>query len=199
MLPTTIHLRSKDIKLTRAWGEVFAPFDTVEVSRGDYFEQPADAMVSPANSFGIMDGGLDAAILKHLGNRLQRRVQEMILLDFHGEMPVGVASIVETDHETWPHLVVAPTMRVPESAANTLNAYLAFRAVLLAVKRFNETSGEQRIDSLLVSGLCTGIGGMAPRRCAAQMRVALRNIADKPRIPSFNTIYKIHQSIRSAG
>lgn len=198
MLPTTIYLRANDPKLTRAWDEVFAPYNDVDVARGDYFGRPADAMLSPANSFGIMDGGLDAAIVEHLGHGIQRRVQDMILKDWHGEMPVGTGAVVETDHETWPYLVVAPTMRVPESVALTLNAYLAFRAALLAVKRFNETHGERRIDSMLVSGLGTGVGGMDPRRCAAQMRVAYRYLADRSRIPSFNTIYEVHKKMKAA-
>lgn len=198
MLPTTIYLRANNAKLTRAWDEVFAQYDNIEVARGDYFEQPADAMLSPANSFGIMDGGLDAAIVEQLGHGIQRRVQEMILEDWHGEMPVGVAAVVETGHATWPYLVVAPTMRVPESAALTLNAYLAFRAALLAVKKFNETHDERRINSMLVSGLGTGVGGMDPRRCAAQMRVAYRYLADKPRKLSFNTIYEVHKKMKTA-
>src|SRR5262249_36504621 len=50
-----------------AWNEVFREVEIVEASAGDYFDQPADAMVSPANSFGIMDGGLDLAIRDQLG------------------------------------------------------------------------------------------------------------------------------------
>lgn len=198
MLPSTIHLRTNDAKLAMAWEQVFASSEAIIVSRGDYFEQAADAMLSPANSFGIMDGGLDAAIRDHLGHGIQQRVQEMILRDWYGEMPVGTAAVVETAHETWPFLVAAPTMRIPESVANSLNAYLAFRAALLAVMHHNEGATGRKIDSMLVCGLCTGVGKMEPRRCAAQMRVAYRAIADRPRIPSFETIHEVHRRMRSA-
>jgi O-acetyl-ADP-ribose deacetylase (regulator of RNase III) len=198
MLPSAIFLRTTNPKLANAWNEVFESVETIQVARGDYFEQPADAMVSPANSFGIMDGGLDAAILEHLGANLQGRVQDLIRGQWHGEMPVGTAAVVATDNLTWPYLVVAPTMRVPENVSLTLNAYLAFRAILLAVKQFNEVAGAKQIDSLLVSGLATGVGAMEPRRCAAQMRVAYRYLSDRPRIPSFNTIYEVHKKMRNA-
>jgi O-acetyl-ADP-ribose deacetylase (regulator of RNase III) len=42
-------------------------------------------MVSPANSFGIMDGGLDAAIRATLGRRAESAVQSLILEKQHGE------------------------------------------------------------------------------------------------------------------
>lgn len=48
-----------------------------------------DALVSPANSYGLMDGGVDAAITAYFGEQLQRRVQESIISDWGGEQPVG--------------------------------------------------------------------------------------------------------------
>ena len=121
--------------MVREWQTVFADRDDVEVFEGDYFARAAGAMVSPANSFGIMDGGLDAAIRDTLGFAVQQRAQRAIIERHHGELPVGTAELVETGDARWPVLVIAPTMRVPESVANTLNAYLAFRAVLIACKR----------------------------------------------------------------
>jgi O-acetyl-ADP-ribose deacetylase (regulator of RNase III) len=145
-----------------------------------------------------MDGGLDAAIRDRLGHQVQSRVQEMILANYHGEMPVGAAEVVLTGNSDWPHLVVGPTMRVPEPAGTTLNAYHAFRACLLAVVRFNAGRSEPSIRSLLVPGLCTGVGGMPPRRCAAQMRVALDSVLRGPRIPGFDEIHRVHRRMLAA-
>jgi len=184
--------------LVHAWAETFRETEGVEVHESDFFALDADAMVSPANSFGIMDGGLDAAIRSELGGTLQTDVQKMIVDNHHGEMPVGTAEIVPTGHTRWPFLVVAPTMRIPESVANTLNAYLAFRAALLAVNRHNASSNSRAIKSLLVPGLGTGIGAMDARRCAAQMRVAYDHVSKPARIPSYHLIHEIHQKLRSA-
>ena len=194
-LPTEIRLVDKWKPLTDAWSEVFSENASIRVLCGDFFSEDADALVSPANSFGIMDGGLDLAIRGTLGGDIQRQVQALILERHHGEMPVGTAEIVETAHERWPFLVVAPTMRVPEPVSNTLNAYLSFRAVLLAVRSFNVPNA--RIRSLVVPGLGTGIGAMDARRCAAQMRIALDQVAGPARIPSFDMIHRIHGKLRS--
>jgi O-acetyl-ADP-ribose deacetylase (regulator of RNase III) len=195
--PEAIRLVDKWRPLTDAWSEVFDGYDAVRVENGDFFAAPADALVSPANSFGIMDGGLDLAIRDRLGGEVQRRAQALIIERHHGELPVGAAEIVETGHEEWPFLIVAPTMRVPEPIANTLNAYLAFRAALLAVRRFNRP--KDRIRSVVVPGLGTGIGAMDARRCAAQMRVAYDQAAGPARIPSFEMIHRIHGRLRSPG
>ena len=70
-------------------------------------------MVSAANSFGLMDGGVDAAITAFFGTQLQTRVQNHILREYLGEQPVGTAFVIETGDNNHPWLVHAPTMRVP--------------------------------------------------------------------------------------
>jgi O-acetyl-ADP-ribose deacetylase (regulator of RNase III) len=195
--PSAITLVDRWTPLVSAWSETFAEREGVRVREGDVFEEDADALVSPANSFGIMDGGLDLAIRSQMGADIQRRIQAVIVERHHGEMPVGVAEVVESGHARWPFVVVAPTMRVPEPVSNTLNAYLAFRATLVAIRSFNKES--LRIRSVVVPGLATGIGGMDARRCAAQMRVAFDQVFGPSRIPSFDTIHKVHQKLRTAG
>ncbi|MDJ0852075.1 MAG: macro domain-containing protein [Myxococcota bacterium] len=196
MLPEQIFLRDKNPWLVAAWGEAFSPFETVDVAEADFFSSQADALVSPANSFGIMDGGLDAAISARLIG-IQRIVQDVILERHHGEIPVGAAEVVETGHSRWPYLICAPTMRVPENISNTVNAYLAFRAALLAAQAFNRSAGEARIRSLVVPGLGTGVGRLEPRRCAGQMRIAYDAVITPAHIPGFQRIHSTHIRLRS--
>lgn len=198
MLPTRVILVDYRQALVDAWSEAFEPYDTVEAHASDFFAHDADAMVSPANSFGIMDGGLDLAIRETLGGDIQREVQRVILERHHGELPVGAAEIAATGHRRWPFLVVAPTMRVPESVANTVNAYVAFRATLLAVVKHNLVHPDAPIRSLLVPGLGTGVGGMEARRCAAQMRLAYDQVRLPARIPSFGAIRETHRILKSS-
>src|SRR5690348_11802476 len=101
----------------RAWRNACADREEVEGSEDDHSARLAGAMVSPASSFGIMDGGLDAAIRDTLGFSVQKRVQRVIVENYHGELPVGCAEVVATGDDRWPVLVVAPTMRIPENVA----------------------------------------------------------------------------------
>lgn len=167
----TIHLRDLDVTLAAAWKHFFQDVADVEVSTGDIFGVQTDAIVSPANSFGFMDGGIDYAYSVHLGWHVQDRLQETLRRDFDGELPVGMAVLIATDHKDIPYLISAPTMRVPEDVSRTLNAYLAFRAALRVVVRANRDHPGM-ITSVLCPGLGTATGGMAPELCAKQMHAA---------------------------
>lgn len=196
-LPSKIYLIDANEDLIRAWEALFSDWDSVQVVHGDFFSIPVDAMVSPANSFGYMDGGLDLAIRYELGEIVEERVQATILKKHHGELPVGVAEIVETGNGNWPFLVCAPTMRVPLDISHTLNAYLAFRAILLEVVNFNKL-GERRIDSLVCPGLGTGVGRLSARRCAEQMRVAYYHVSNSAKIPGFNEARNTDKALKNA-
>jgi O-acetyl-ADP-ribose deacetylase (regulator of RNase III) len=196
-LPTKIVLIDSSPRLAEQWKRAFAVFPEVEPIAGDYFQQNADAMVSPANSFGIMDGGLDLAIRDQLGYSIQGKVQNLILEEYHGELPIGSAVIVETGDSRWQYLIAAPTMRIPESVAYSINAYLAFRAILVAVENFNRQMGRREIDSLIVPGLATGVGGMSAAKCADQMRMAYQTILEPAMIRRFESIHAFHAALHN--
>ena len=143
----------------------------VEVLRGDLFALDGDALVSPANSFGDMGGGVDRRIDLFYREAAQRAVMARIADRFHGELPVVSATIVPMNTRRFPFLVVAPTVRVPGPVAGTINAYLAFRAALAAVADHNRDGGP-RIARVASPGFGTGVGGMSPGESALQMRAA---------------------------
>lgn len=198
-IPKKIYLIDLDVSLVDAWRTQFRQYkDTVEALSCDYFDIPADCMVSPANSFGYMDGGLDRIISYELGDEIEGIVQSAIVKEFYGEIPVGSALLVDTGSEKWPYLAVAPTMRVPEDVSTTCNAYSAFRAILLAISKFNATNPKKRVDTLVCSGLGTGIGGMSPETCALQMKLAYESFLGTQRIASPKAIYANHRKLFKA-
>ena len=165
------HLRDLGSDMVAAWGHHFAGVDAVRPAVGDVLGEPVDAVVSPANCFGFMDGGVDRVYVDHLGWQVQDRVREVIARDWDGELPVGLAVVVETGSPAMPYLVAAPTLRAPVRVADTLNAYLAFRAVLRAVRKLNrDRPGAIRV--VACPGLATGTGEMPESVCAKQMRAA---------------------------
>jgi O-acetyl-ADP-ribose deacetylase (regulator of RNase III) len=184
-----LHLRDLGIELIEAWRREFVGVASVEISHGDIFstkagpvssgdliDVTADAIVSPANSFGFMDGGIDAVYTFQLGPQVQERLRERLARDFHGELPIGQAVIVPTGRHEIPWCISAPTMRIPGIVADTPNAYLAFRAALMAVLAHNRSSRELPIRSVVCPGLATAVGRMPVERCARQMRAAWNRI-----------------------
>jgi O-acetyl-ADP-ribose deacetylase (regulator of RNase III) len=154
----------------------FHGVDAVEVVQGNLLDLECEAIVSPANSFGDMGGGIDKAIDDFHGGEAQRRMMAAIREQFLGELPVGAALVVELPARRFPFVVAAPTMRIPGSVEGSLNAYLSMRAALVAVLRHNAAGGKL-IRSLAVPGLGTGVGGLDHDEAAGQMREAFDNVA----------------------
>lgn len=166
--------------VSEAFADAFAEEPAVSVRRGR-FEQldRYDCMVSAANSFGLMDGGVDGAITRFFGYELMDRVQQRIVAEWRGEQPVGTSMIVETGHPDHPWLAHTPTMRVPMAIAGTDNVYLAMWAMLLAVWKHN-LSDRSRIEIVACPGLGTATGRVPPARAARQMRLAWQHFHDPP-------------------
>lgn len=95
------------------WELHFKDSNDVMIHCGDFFSLETDCVVSPANSFGYMDGGLDMAISDKLGWQVQEKLQKQIKEKYFGELLVGQAELVETDFAEIPFCISAPTMRVP--------------------------------------------------------------------------------------
>lgn len=161
----------RDIKpdMCAAWNHFFKDVEDVEVSCGHILEGiSADAIVSPANSYGFMDGGIDAIYTMHWGQQMEDRLRGLLYEEYDGELPVGEAVIIPTGGSDVKWLISAPTMRVPMPVDKTVNAYLAFRAVLREVKKHNETHSD-KIETIICPGLGTAVGQMPYHTCAKQM------------------------------
>lgn len=139
-----------------------------------------DCLVSPGNYFGMMDGGIDAAIISYFGQSLMDRVQEYIFNNYLGEQPVGTSFIVETAHPQYPFLAHTPTMTVPMAIAGTDIPYVAMRAMLLAVRNHNHRE-VKKISTVACPGLGTGIGRVPYQEAARQMALAYESFLYPPK------------------
>lgn len=178
-----IVLCAQDEKLAEAWRSECGDLEVVSIHHGSILEAECDAVVSPANSFGFMEGGIDAVYRHHFGDAIQGIVRRQIREYHHGELPVGNADIVETGNERIPFLIVAPTMRVPMILQHSVNAYLAARAVFILCLYGDFKSGRyagrrvsEAVDTIAMPGLGTGVGRIGARICADQVRQALNDI-----------------------
>jgi O-acetyl-ADP-ribose deacetylase (regulator of RNase III) len=152
--------------MTDCWTQEFRDCP-VKIHAGSIFDLEADAIVSPANSFGIMDGGLDGKLRDFFGMSIEQAVREKISHEHYGELLVGQAFLTETGHRRFPWLVTAPTMRIPANVSGSVNAYLAMKAILKAARQSADA-----IKSIAIPGLCSLSGGMPAPIVARQMRAA---------------------------
>lgn len=178
-----IVLAAVEADLADAWARHCGDLPGVSVHRGSILELSVGAVVSPANSFGFMDGGIDHLYSRHFGWDVQARLQDQIRDRHHGELLVGAAEIVETGDTRIPFVIAAPTMRVPMILADTVNPYLAARAALLLVGHGVFPTGARAgeavsavVESLAFPGLGTGVGRVGPNTCARQVKAAIEEV-----------------------
>jgi O-acetyl-ADP-ribose deacetylase (regulator of RNase III) len=141
------------------------------------------AFVSPANSLGVMDGGIDLVLSRQMFLGCEPKVKEMIAV--LGQKSQLGRPYLRVGSALWFHLsskepegpqtvlISAPTMFLPHDVSDTQNARWAMEAILTAGKKIEEATNGV-IHTLVITSLCCGVGRMEPEQCAIQLRAALR-------------------------
>ena len=158
-----------DVSVARALEEEFRRFPEVTVLHGDLLKIAHNCVVSPANSYGFMDGGIDRDYATFFGPPLQQKIAAIIASRPEGYLPLGASTLISTGHSQIPFLILAPTMITPEFIPPD-NVYRAMRAVLrLTVQHADD------LKHLFSPALGTGVGGLSPEISAASMAEAYRD------------------------
>ena len=162
--------------LCSAWRSMFGGLP-VDIRHGDIFQCSAEAIVSPANSFGFMDGGIDAAYLDKFGHDLQWRLQEKII-DQGGELLVGRAIPIRINQPGGPQwMISAPTMRTPRVIVDADAVRLSTRAALQCAINIG-------VESVLFTGTGAGSGRVPAQIVAAEMRKGWSDVFAPQPFPS---------------
>lgn len=146
----------------------FASCQDVDVFHGDLSNLDVDAVVSPANSFGFMDGGIDHAYSTLFGWKVQADLQDRLALLPFGELLVGQALILPTGYSRIPWLISAPTMRVPKQIFDANDVMMATRAAI-------SEATAKGLRSLALPGMGTGCGLLPPDVAAAAVACGIAN------------------------
>ena len=148
------------------------------------------AFISPANSYGAMDGGIDDiySIMFPGPPTIEEVVQECIKENtvFYGKspypsktesqpvIPVGSGLVVPVPKEDKTFLVCVPTMVLPNDVSKSKNAYYATFAALKVVEKYNK-SLKYPIKTIYISGMCTGCGMMPLEQAINQSMRAVKD------------------------
>lgn len=157
---------------------VFSECSNVNVYEGDLAEYLAshpetDAIVAPANSYGLMDGGFDKAITDAFGWELAEAAQGYILGNFCGEQPVATSFSIPIPGHEGVRLIHTPTMRVPSPIADPLVVYQCMRTSLIEAMR----TSRKHIAVPAFGGTC---GLLPPMKVAQLMLEGYRQVCNPP-------------------
>jgi O-acetyl-ADP-ribose deacetylase (regulator of RNase III) len=133
----------------------------IHIAKSDITEMAVDAVVNPANSLGIMGGGVAAALSRKGGPSIQREAMSL------APIAVGAAVVTEAGQLWAKHVIHAPTMEEPGMKIGVENVRRATRAALVA-------AAHKSIDTIAMPGMGTGLGGVDPADAARAMIDELR-------------------------
>lgn len=174
-----LHLVTNSTGMAAAWNVAFKGYEGITIHRADLREfivkhPEIDAVVSPANSYGLMDGGFDRAITDVFGQGLAEKVRVDILDRFCGEQPVGTSFSVAIPGHKDVLLIHTPTMRVPSPIADPMVVYQCIRTSLMEAMR---TSRRQ----VVVPAFGAACGGLPFVKIAQLMWEAYLQVSDPPK------------------
>jgi O-acetyl-ADP-ribose deacetylase (regulator of RNase III) len=168
------------ISLNKVWTDELRKLleaqESITIIHGNVKDLPRTntTFVSPANSLGFMDGGIDyvysRVMFSGVENAVQQKIAEIGKKTALGRpyLPIGQAIAVPTSTPT-AHLIAAPTMFLPHDVSKTQNAYASTLAALaLHAKYAPETT-------LVLTSHCCGYGKMDEAESAKQMIQALHD------------------------
>lgn len=166
-----IYLLDHNKKITDAWEEAFIPLADYESNLfivndtlNDFLTNHPniDGIVSPANSFGIMDGGYDKAIINIFGDGLQRKVRETLYWEFGGYQTPGTCFPIPIDRGTI--LLHTPSMRYPEEIADN-------RIIFDCMYNTIRTAMINNCKAIVIPAFGGCTGGVKPEIIAKYMRL----------------------------
>jgi O-acetyl-ADP-ribose deacetylase (regulator of RNase III) len=184
-----------DAAMCSAFRQRFGGLPNVRVIQSRFENlEPHDCFVTAGNAFGLMTAGIDAAVVRFLGDDLMRRVQFRIMDQYFGEQPAGTAFIEATNHTRIPFIAHAPTMRVPGSIVGTDKVYCATWAAFLAIHGHN-LADSRKIEVVAMPAMGTGFGGVAFDEAARQMAAAYRHFLEPPHRLDWDFVAVRHKAI----
>lgn len=133
---------------------------------GDITEFKVDAIVNPANSYGMMGGGVAGAIRRKGGAQIEKEAVSK------APIPIGQAVLTQAGSLMAKHIIHAPTMTEPAEITNLKKVKQATQAAL-------ECADRAGLKSIAFPGMGTGVGRADPQEAAQAMVVIAQSFRPK--------------------
>jgi O-acetyl-ADP-ribose deacetylase (regulator of RNase III) len=180
-------------EMTDSWQRFFKDVPNIEIHNMDFntfmkAHEDVEAIVSPANSFGLMDGGYDGAIrkffLEYYEFDIIPIVQEHLKEKFWGEQPVGSSTLIKLP-VIGTYLLHTPTMIKPSIIEDPRVIYHCTRSCILEAM----TKECTHIVIPAFGGCC---GKVDYNTIAKYMIAAMETFTHSPRNTTWHQVYHDH-------
>ncbi len=138
----------------------------IEVLKGSILEVDADAIVNPANSRGLMGGGVAGVIKRFGGEEIEKEATEK------APIPIGSAVLTTAGKLKFKGIIHSPTMEEPAMATTEEKVRKAVRAAL-------ELAEKECFKVIAFPGMGTGVGRLPKDVAARAMMEEIKNFKGK--------------------
>jgi len=138
----------------------------IEVIKDSILEVDADVIVNPANSLGLMGGGVAGVIKRFGGEEIEKEALQK------APIPVGSAVLTTVGKLKFKGVIHAPTMEKPAMESLEEKVRKAVRASL-------ELADSLGFETLAMPGMGTGVGGLPKELSAKAMLEEIKNFKPK--------------------
>ncbi len=175
-LPFKVYIIDLNHEIVSALKKEFNTEGCAEISEDDFTHfvkthPEVDCIVSPGNSFGLMSGGYDKAIVDCFGPEVEKAVQKRIDESFFGEQPIGTSFSIDIPGASH-KLIHTPTMRLPSPIKDPLLVYQCMRTTLMEAVRI-------KAKSILIPAFGGATGRVRPASLAAMMKQGYVQVAER--------------------
>jgi O-acetyl-ADP-ribose deacetylase (regulator of RNase III) len=133
----------------------------INIVQGSILDAEAEVIVNAANSLGLMGGGVAGVIKRAAGAEVEREAVK------DAPIRVGKAVLTSGGKTKFKGIIHAPTMPEPGMHIPAQNVALATKAALIL-------ADEKGFESIAISGMGTGVGGVAHADAAKAMMETVR-------------------------
>jgi O-acetyl-ADP-ribose deacetylase (regulator of RNase III) len=146
----------------------------IHVAKSELWSMPVDAVVNPANSLGIMGGGIGGSLRRQGGDVIQQAAM--------AAAPIAIGAAIVTTAGQLPskNVIHVPTMEEPGMQIGAENVRRAARAALIAADRNN-------FKVIAIPGIGTDLGNVPVDEAARAIVEEIR----AHRRPNPETIYLV--------
>jgi len=138
----------------------------VRVVVGDITDFSGDAIVNPANTLGLMGGGVALAIKRKGGSVIEEEAVKQ------APIPIGSAVVTTAGKLPVKAVIHAPTVEKPGGPSSFEYVYKATRAAL-------EKAVERGFKTIAFPLMGAGVGGLTPRESVKAMARAFKEYCDR--------------------
>lgn len=138
----------------------------IMIRQGDVTKLKVDAIVNPANSHGVMGGGVAGVIRRLGGEAIEREAVRQ------APIPIGRAVVTTAGSLPCKHVIHAPTMVAPAERTDAESVRKATLAVLEAAEKAG-------LSTIAFPGMGTGVGRVPLDVAAETMVQAIQSFKPK--------------------